>query len=331
MRTRHGSGWVWMAAWALVSSSCSSDPAGGTVSDGGLLDAGETADAAAEADVRTTTDDSGAADLSPNADPDPGAPDAGRPSPCERSPEAIACEYSTATLDTGFTGLVPRDVHYVLPVSSAPASGHPVVLLFQGSLFSAELSFSASEDDPFGAIHQTRLVAELVDRGYAVLAPEAHLDGSTYWDTNVPPYSLAWDTAPDHRFMLDIFAGIGAGEFGDLDPDAMFATGISSGGYMTSRMAVSYPGQFRALAINAGSYATCSGALCVVPDLPTDHPPTLFVTGEADAVVPLSTVERYHEKLQPITETELVTNQTAGHEYTPEAPVHIPDWFDRYR
>jgi len=67
------------------------------------------------------------------------------------------------------------------------------------------------------------------------------------------------------------------GIFGHLNNKNKFATGISSGGCMTSRMAVSYEGEFRALAIAAGSYATCGGILCVIPIfLPRDHPPTLF-------------------------------------------------------
>ena len=45
---------------------------------------------------------------------------------------------------------------------------------------------------------------------------------------------------------------------GPLDPSRLLAIGVSSGGYMTSRMAVSYPGKFRALAIAAG--ASCRAA-----------------------------------------------------------------------
>ena len=89
-----------------------------------------------------------------------------------------------------------------------------------------------------------------------MLAPEVRLNGSTYWDTNIPPYSFAWTTAPDHDLMVAIFDGIAYRDYGELDESSLYASGISSGGYMTSRMAVSYPGRFKALAINAASYAT---------------------------------------------------------------------------
>jgi len=114
------------------------------------------------------------------------------------------------------------------------------------------------------------------------------------------------------------------GMFGYLDYKRKFATGISSGGYMTSRMAVSYAGsfifsflffkkkknshfnslllnillgEFLSLAVAAGSYATCAGPLCVVPNLPLNHPPTLFLHGGLDPIVPQFTMETYADKL----------------------------------
>jgi predicted esterase len=104
---------------------------------------------------------------------------------------------------------------------------------------------------------------------------------------------------------------------------------ISSGGYMTSRMAVSYPGKFRALAIESGSYATCSNVLCMVPNpLPADHPPTLFLHGALDVAVPLVTARAYHDQLarQGI-ETEIIVDDTVGHSWLAVAPEAITCWF----
>ena len=249
---------------------------------------------------------------------------------CIEDDVGVVCDSETLALPADVTGLIERDVHFQLPTGPAPAGGFPTVLLFQGSFFSGELAFAAATDDVFGAIHQTRLVKALLDGGYAVLAPEAHLDGGTYWDTNVPPWAFAWSLSPDHRFMEAILEAIERGDFGPLDPDTLFATGISSGGFMTSRMAVSYPGRFRALAIHSASYATCS-ALCLVPSLPDDHPPTLFITGEDDAVVPARTTLDYEEALRPIAETELIVVEGAGHAWLPPAPTAIPAFFDRHR
>ena len=172
----------------------------------------------------------------------------------------------------------------------------------------------------------------LLDAGYAVLAPEAG-NGVGYWDTNIGQHATVWSSAPDHELMLAILGGIEDGDFGPLDPEALFATGLSSGGYMTSRMAVSYPGRFRALAIQSASYATCLGTACVVPaDLPDDHPPTLFLHGERDSIVPIATMQRYEQALRTEgTTTRAVVDPEAGHEWLDVAPEEVRAWFDAAR
>lgn len=98
---------------------------------------------------------------------------------------------------------------------------------------------------------------------------------------------------------------------------------------MTSRMAVSYPGRFRALAIAAGSYASCAGPICNIPlPLPSGHPPTLFLHGEKDSIVPIATMTRYRDGLDAIdVTTQTVTNPGKGHEWIPEAPAAVRDFF----
>jgi hypothetical protein len=62
-----------------------------------------------------------------------------------------------------------------------------VALLFQGSVFGAESFWAALDTDIFGYMNQGLAVATLLDDGFAVVTPEAHLDGWTAWDTNIPP------------------------------------------------------------------------------------------------------------------------------------------------
>jgi poly(3-hydroxybutyrate) depolymerase len=132
--------------------------------------------------------------------------------------------------------------------------------------------------------------------------------------------------------MVAIFQAIHDGVFGPIDSGRMYATGLSSGGYMTSRMAVSYPGVFKSLAIMAGSYATCAGLICSVPEtLPADHPPTLFLHGQNDLAVPLSTMEPYEEKLRTMgIATRKVINDACGHQWIPEAPEEVFRWFETH-
>jgi len=225
-----------------------------------------------------------------------------------------------------------RDVAWQVPLGSAPAAGFPVVILFQGSFYGPALMFDGAAGGPHGVYHLASTIKALLDAGYAVLAPEAHVEGGLFWDTNVPPWSIDWTNSLDHALMLSLLAAIKDGKFGPLDDSRKYATGISSGGYMTSRIAVSYPGQFKALAVHSGSYATCSGPICVIPDvLPSDHPPTLFLHGEKDLVVPINTMKAYDARLQAAgKETRVVTDPSAGHDWLAAGPKEVLEWFDAH-
>lgn len=246
---------------------------------------------------------------------------------CQVTPSSVIC--SKRELSLGAL-LVSRQVAYEVPLGTPPPGGWPVVVYFQGSFFAGTQSFAADRGDPFGKYELTRTFKALLDAGYAVLAPNALLGGATFWQTNVPPWSLLWTTSSDHAFMQSIFQAIRGGRFGALDPDRLYAMGISSGGFMTSRMAVSYRGMFRALAIASASYATCS-ALCLVPPLPVDHPPTLFLHGLLDPIVPIVGMEQYRGALDHDgIEVKAVVSPTATHEWLPEGPQAITDWFSAH-
>jgi predicted esterase len=141
---------------------------------------------------------------------------------------------------------------------------------------------------------------------------------------------VAWEGSSDDTLMRNLFAAIDDdnGPFGPLNSERLYATGISSGGFMTSRMAVSYPGRFRALAIHSGGYAWCS-AVCVLPSsLPASHPPTLFVHGLNDLVVTPGVMTMYREALEADgVEVDVVIDDNAAHEWTGLAVDAIPAWF----
>jgi dipeptidyl aminopeptidase/acylaminoacyl peptidase len=216
------------------------------------------------------------------------------------------------------------------PDGKAPDGGWPTAMLFQGSFHSAADMWTAKRDDDFGGFNQTLLVRTLLEHGYAVLTPETRLAGDTYWETNVLPWAYLWDSSEDHDLMEQIFAAVDAGSFGPLEPHTMFAAGISSGGYMTSRMAIQYADRFRALAIESASYATCAGPICDVPDdLPTNHPPTLFLHGNDDDIVPIATAWTYHDKLAAKgVMVDFVVDETAGHRWIDAAPSATLAFFD---
>lgn len=246
---------------------------------------------------------------------------------CSTDAITLSCPYRTATLTAAGEA---RQILWQVPRGDAPEGGWPTVIMFQGSVATPALTWTASPAEPFGAYSQTQVVQRLLDNGYAVLTPATHLAGVTFWDTNnplVPDYL----SSNDHALMLRLFDALDSGMFGDASTERMYATGISSGGYMTSRMAVSYPGRFKALAVAAGSYATCLGPLCDVGPIRDDHPPTLFLHGGLDPVVPLATMDAYRDMLrQKGIETRRVVDPTALHRWISSSPAEVLAWFDKH-
>ena len=240
----------------------------------------------------------------------------------------VTCQSQSLMLSDGGA---QRTITYETPLGTPPTAGWPVVLYFQGSFIPGHTSFSATTSAAFGMYELTLTIKALLDGGYAVIAPDASQDGSTYWETNIPPYATSWPGCPDDVLMGNIFSSITMGAFGPLDDGHLYAMGISSGGFMTSRMAVSYVGKFKALADASGSYATC-GPTCTVPTpLPANHPPTLFLHGDMDTIVPMSAVQPYLDALNAEGfETKLVTDPSAGHQWLDAGPTVIPAWFSAH-
>jgi len=243
---------------------------------------------------------------------------------CHADALVLTCPHNSTTLVAAGES---RVVHWQVPRGTPPAGGWPTVIMFQGTAATASLSWVASPAEPFGAYYQTQVIQRLLDKGFAVLTPETHLAGVTFWDTNNPLIGDYYASS-DHALMTKIFEALDAGTFGAVNSSRLFATGISSGGYMTSRMAVSYRGRFKALAIESASYATCAGPICSVGAIPADHPPTLFLHGQLDPIVPIFTMYAYNDALRAagIT-TRVVVDPLALHQWISRAPAEVTNWF----
>jgi poly(3-hydroxyoctanoate) depolymerase len=318
------------------------------VSTSGAPGSGEDGDAgagsASEDGAAPTVDDAAADDAAAD---DAAADDAAASaSQCVVGPLAtdITCNHQAATIGG-------RSVLWETPLGTPPAGGWPVVILFQGSLMDpagntvvaphgawAVESTDAALDGVFSdyvlaqLVTQITVIKTLLDNGYAVITPTADGDGFA-WDTNFPPWSISWSGAPDDVFLKALFAEIDGSQLGQLSTSDWYATGVSSGGYMTSRMAVSYQGRFLALAIAAGSYATCVGGVssCTVPALPANHPPTLFMHGGDDPFVPIAQMWDYFDALSAggFT-THAVVDPTMAHGWVPTAPSDVLAWFQAH-
>jgi pimeloyl-ACP methyl ester carboxylesterase len=247
---------------------------------------------------------------------------------CEVTPSNVVCRSKPIVSIT--TGADTRRIYWNDPMTPAPNTGWPTVILYQGSIFGPSLTWDVTlprGTTPFGGDHQVELVARLIDAGFLVVQPEA--PGGIAWNTNG---ALPYETSQDAVFIPKLLSELASGRFGRADMTRLYAVGISSGGYMTSRMAVSYPGRFRALAIQSGSYATCLGPLCSVPgDLPDDHPPTLFLHGAADLTVGIATARDYFTKLKDSgIVTRFVEDPAAGHAWIAAAPSEVLAWFSTH-
>ncbi len=237
-----------------------------------------------------------------------------------------------------------RLVRWQVPEGTPPAGGWPVVFYYNGTvLFNSEATKPfTSTSTLFGANFAEEGLHQLLDdpahsgRRYAVIAPEA--PGSAViqaWDTNAVGN---YDSKGDACFLPDLFKAVSSGTYGPADQYDMsrrFALGISSGGYNTSRMAVTYNGDssWRALAIVSGSYATCLGPICNVPaTLPANHPPTKFYHGTADVIVPIVTMRPYFKRLQSQGITVEKVEHPRGHMFTQEilGDEGVKAWFDRF-
>ncbi|MCA9704299.1 MAG: hypothetical protein KDK70_00420 [Myxococcales bacterium] len=257
-------------------------------------------------------------------------------SPCTTGWTSIDCHAQALTLDVD--GL-DRDVLWQVPAGSPPPGGWPVVLAFHGTndppgkMF--YWSYYSAIDQAFGGYYQLKTVQGLLEAGFAVIAPRGRtMVGGIYWDTNIAPYASSWESGPDAAFVDRILAEAEAGTFGSLDTTRWYATGLSSGAYMSSRMAIAYPDKVRAVALQSGSYATCLSSLpCLVSaaDLPADHPPTLLMAGYWDGIVPLYTIESYEEALDDNgTEATLEVVGYASHQWTSYSPGWVLEWFQTH-
>jgi predicted esterase len=69
----------------------------------------------------------------------------------------------------------------------------------------------------------------------------------------------------------------------------------------------------------------------VVPALPPEHPPTLFLHGALDVIVPEITMESYRDALvHDGHAVKTVIDPTAGHQWLAAGPQAITDWFAAY-
>ncbi len=234
-----------------------------------------------------------------------------------------------------------RKVYFRIGANTGPGydvvSGrHAAVFLFQGTSLNflavnntggtngpgatwstSTVSKILSPGADFGGFYQVATVAALVNAGYTVIQPAARFQAPFFfWDANQPNWNenpTGGTDAPDQILMDALVLRIqpGSTTFGAIDVNHVYAMGISSGGFMSSRIATEYAAglnadgtvvstmqPFRAVAIHSAGYANCNQNGCNMPPvLPTAHPPTQFLHDPNDPVVPFAFADNYFKEL----------------------------------
>jgi len=255
---------------------------------------------------------------------------------CTESRSRITCSHSSIEFEIrGQT----RTVHYQRPAQGAPKG---TIIIFHGWNLYADFGWEAKSTgrDTYGIYNKVLTIKALLEAGYTVITPNAQKPAG-YWDTNQAPYNTKdlrkWTESPDHDLVLALLAAIGEGRFGKSTMDSIHVVGFSSGGYMASRMAYSYPGQFRSITVQSASYFYCGGEYCpasvakALASLYGTHPPTLFLHGTSDSLVPVETSELYHNALKAHNiDTRRITGRNVNHQWLDEAPKEVLAWIEAH-
>ena len=162
---------------------------------------------------------------------------------------------------------IDRDYILFIPGSYDPATPMPLVFSFHGYTSSGVLNMSYTA---FSSIADTA--------GFILVHPEGTLlNGNSHW--NVGGWTIG-STVDDVGFTNMMIDEISAGY--SINPDRIYSTGMSNGGYMSFLLACELSDRIAAVASVTGSMTPQTYSACN-PSHPT---PVLQIHGTADATVP---------------------------------------------
>ena len=252
------------------------------------------------------------------------------------SGNTISCDHSEMTINDRWVG-------YQVPIGTAPKEGWPFVILFHGwGLMNSEWCWYAQKKWNYGLYYKSETIKNLLDNGFGVITPDSS-SKLTYWDTNEKEYANSdikkWDSSADHLIVDQLLSYCSKGSFGSCNVKDVHAIGFSSGGYMTSRVAINYGiSKFQSVSLMAGSFYYCYGSDCsddIANSVPSsvwdNHPPTLFLHGTKDSLVPADTSKLYYKYIKGKgIETKRLTTNGKDHQWTANAPSEILSWVQKH-
>lgn len=192
------------------------------------------------------------------------------PSPSDSGSTKPAPEAPPRLLENGLHTLAydGADREFILYVPPELPVGAPLVVVMHGY------------SDSAGAIRRYSAMDAVADRErFAVVYPQGLIDsyGFSYWEVG---YAFHDGSVDDVGFLLALRARVVADQ--GLNPDAVFATGMSNGGDMSYRLACEAAGAFRAVAPVAGCLMGWLEASCA----PMPEVPLFEIHGTLDPITP---------------------------------------------
>lgn len=200
-----------------------------------------------------------------------------------------------------------------------------VVIVLHGRTQDADVWFDGSSD-------QNSFTAEALKQGFLVIAPDS-----------ISPYCKSakqWDYTTrsiDFSFIESIFSWAED----SLGAEKIYIIGISSGGFMTERLAITYPKTINAVVIHsAGSPDNAileTSGVCGVKfntntlSIPTTHPPTYLLHGQTDRIVDYEIGRNLYTGLVASgIKTEMYTKPMGRHQWFSEQNRTILEWLKKW-
>ena len=166
---------------------------------------------------------------------------------------------TTATSETIIVAGTSR--RYVLLRPTAALANPPLLVMLHPAFTTPETMANT-----------TRVSDYALTQGFWVVLPDAQPGG---WNDDLSP-----GREDDVLFISQLIDTLVAQ--GSVDPTRVYATGFSSGGFMTQRLACDLPGKIAAFAVNAATMRNSMVATCGSPSV---QRPKLYFLGTADIVV----------------------------------------------
>jgi poly(3-hydroxybutyrate) depolymerase len=224
-----------------------------------------------------------------------------------------------------------RIILYASQSTSSSEEGFPVLFVLHGA---AQYPFAWFFPLNLWSYQQSLFVKKALDAGFFVIAPSSGRPmkpGPHAWSSFIDDVNESEDL---HLFQ-SLFGWLEKKEQ-MLNLDAVYCAGFSSGGFMTSRLAKTFPERFTGVLVHSGTDAdsinfTKNGPEfdCESPkQYPINHPPTLIVHGEKDSIVPYECGFHFYSELKRNNvSVSLLTDPKEGHIWLSSFSAEMINWF----